>query len=256
LSSLRSLRAQKQGVILCARGADMSPKKLSLIALATLLPLALVSCVRSASTPPAATATQVAGGPTGTQDPLELLALGGTQTVLAAQGTFAPTNTPNPGQATQTAIAIQEGVFLPTATPPGGTPGVGTPVAATPVPFGPTYTPPPLVKPQTYTLQKGEFPYCIARRFNVNPNELMTLNGLTANSLYEPGMTLQIPQTSNTFPGERALLTHPATYTVVSGDTIYGIACKYGDVYPEAIGAANGIQPPFTVSAGQTLQIP
>src|SRR5690606_3962464 len=38
---------------------------------------------------------------------------------------------------------------------------------------------PPGVRPSTYTLQKGEFPYCIARRFNVDPTQLLSMSGLT-----------------------------------------------------------------------------
>jgi hypothetical protein len=71
---------------------------------------------------------------------------------------------------------------------------------------------------------------------------LLSLSGLTsaqANSLIT-GTVLTIPQ-SGAFPGNRALA-HPATYTVASADeTVYSIACKYGDVDPNAIATANGI---------------
>lgn len=116
----------------------------------------------------------------------------------------------------------------------------------------------PGVRPATYTLQKGEFPYCIARRFNVDPAALLSLSGLTsaqANSLVT-GTVLTIPQ-SGAFPGNRALAAHPATYTVLSGDeTIYGVACKFGDVDPAAIAAENGIAVSAKLTAGQQLRIP
>ena len=67
---------------------------------------------------------------------------------------------------------------------------------------------------------------------------------------------LKIPQTGHTFPGTRALHPHPATYTVKTGDTIYNIACYYGDVDPMAIVAANSLIAPYTLTAGQSLQIP
>jgi hypothetical protein len=70
-----------------------------------------------------------------------------------------------------------------------------------------------------------------------------------------PGETLSIP-TSGTFPGPRALLTHPATYTVFGGETVYSIACRYGDVDPMGIAAANGLSSPYTLSPGATIQIP
>jgi len=228
----------------------MSPKKLSLIVLAVLI-LALPACTRSASTPPAATATTAAGiiqplTPNATLDPLAVLAQGATQTAMAALGTFVPTSTPSGGAA----VATQGGVILPSPTPQGFATQV---VVGTPAP---TYLYTPAPKPASYTLQKGEFPYCIARRFNVNPNELLSMNGLSNGSLYQAGLTLQIPQTALTFPGDAALIPHPATYTVLSGDTIYGVACKYGNAYPEAIAAANGLQSPYTLTVGQTIQIP
>jgi LysM repeat protein len=110
--------------------------------------------------------------------------------------------------------------------------------------------------PATYTLKSGEFPYCIARRFNVNPVELLNLSGLGQNSRPAAGTTLTIPQTGNPFPGDRTLRAHPTTYTIQSGDSIYEIACLFGDVSPEAIAYANSLAAPYDLSAGQTLQIP
>ncbi|HNT53238.1 MAG TPA: LysM domain-containing protein [Anaerolineaceae bacterium] len=127
------------------------------------------------------------------------------------------------------------------------------PVVATPVPY--TYVQP--ARPQTYTIQKDESPYCIARRYDLDPDSLLALNGLTKASIVQPGDVLKIPQTGNWTAGARSLASHPATYTVKSGDTIYRIACAvYGDVDPLAIAAANGLAAPYTLSVGQVLQIP
>jgi hypothetical protein len=126
----------------------------------------------------------------------------------------------------------------------------------------PAVEPQPLVetvRPATYTLQRGEFPYCIARRFNVAPSELMALNGLTAaqSRALQPGLVLQIPQTGNPFPGTRALQPHPTTYTVQSStETIYAVACKFGDVDPVNIANQNGLVAPYTLTFGQVLNIP
>jgi LysM repeat protein len=224
----------------------MSSKNFSLIALAA-LSLTLASCVRSASTPPPATPTvnSLLPAETPTFDPLAELGLAATQTVQASLGTVFPNETSSFG----TPIATVGGVLLPTATPI----VVGSPVVGTPAP---TYAYTSVPRPATYTLQSGEFPYCIARRFNINPGELLDLNGITDGGLFQPGLTLQIPQTSSPFPPPTYLIPHPATYTVLSGDTIYGVACKYGDVDPLAIAAANGLLSPYTLTAGQTLQIP
>jgi LysM repeat protein len=110
--------------------------------------------------------------------------------------------------------------------------------------------------PATYTLQKGEFPFCIARRFNVNQTELLTINGLGLSSQVQPGTTLKIPQTGNPFVTERALTKHPAQYTVAAGDTFYSIACKFGDVGPDLIALANNKSVTDSLSAGEKIQIP
>ena len=73
--------------------------------------------------------------------------------------------------------------------------------------------------PGTYILQEGEHPYCIARRFNVNPTDLIALNGV--GSPVSPGTSLKIPSNSvwpNNFA--RSLKAHPTTYTVVTGDIV------------------------------------
>jgi LysM repeat protein len=110
-------------------------------------------------------------------------------------------------------------------------------------------------RPASYTLQKGEFPYCIARRFDVDPGQLLSLNGLANGDIYYPNLTLKIPQ-SGSFPGTRALRNHPSTYAASSGDTVYGIACIFGDVDPAAIASANNISVGATLTSGQQLNIP
>jgi LysM repeat protein len=104
-------------------------------------------------------------------------------------------------------------------------------------------------------LHEGEFPYCIARRFDVNPDQLLSTNGLVdGQTLYE-GKVLQIPQ-SGSFPGARALRSHPATYTASAGETIYAVACAFGDVRPEDIATKNGISVDAVLTSGQQLSIP
>jgi LysM repeat protein len=106
-------------------------------------------------------------------------------------------------------------------------------------------------------LRSGEFPYCIARRFDVDPEALLSLNGLASGTIFYPNRTLRIPQTGN-FPGTRALRNHPGTYTVgSSSETLYSIACLYGDVRPEAIAQANNLaSADSALTSGQQLSIP
>jgi len=160
--------------------------------------------------------------------------LSGTQTALAKTSVVAATFTP---AVTTTPTATVTSAYTATYTPfPTATPG----------------------RPTTYTLQKGEFPYCIARRFNVDVGDLVSLNGITDSSNISVGTVLKIPTSGTWNPahGNRYLISHPATYTVVAGDTIYTIACKYGDVDPNTILAANGLSAGATLAAGTQLHIP
>jgi LysM repeat protein len=115
---------------------------------------------------------------------------------------------------------------------------------------------PPGSRPSSYLLQKGEFPYCIARRFDVNPEQLLTANNLSRGDIYYPNLTLTIPASAGPFPPPRALRTHPTTYTATAGQTVYGVACVFGDVYPSAIATANNISESTVLTAGQSLSIP
>jgi len=176
---------------------------------------------------------------------------------------------------TQTALAGNPNANIPTATPgTGAQPADGATVTATPIiALNPTATATQAVsvvvtsttgstttssgpRPTSYILKNGEFPYCIARRYNVDPDELLRLSGLSAGILYPPGTSLTIPQ-SGSFPENRMLKTHPASYTVVSSDeTVYSVACLYGDVKPEDIATANGISVDTVLASGKVLSIP
>jgi LysM repeat protein len=112
-------------------------------------------------------------------------------------------------------------------------------------------------RPSTYTLQSGEYPYCIARRFNVDPGELLAFNGMLNRGTFFASMVLQIPPTGKPFPGDRMQKAHPAPYKVSRADeTMYTIACQFGDVDPAAIAEANGISIDSEWFIGQQLNIP
>jgi len=217
------------------------------------------ACERPFSAAPAATNTPIdqslfsntMAAPTDMID-LQNLATG---TALALQ-----TGTPNavvvsatPGVDAGASVTPTSIIALPTnaVTTPTATLAVAATnqnqVAATSVPVG--------SRPATYTLQDGEFPYCIARRFDVDPDQLLSLNGLVDGQTLYAGAVLKIPQ-SGSFPGARALRNHPTTYTASAGDTIPGIACLFGDVDPSSIATANGLSVGTTLSAGQQLSIP
>ena len=211
----------------------------------------LTGCYRAASTESLATATSSGAFPVPGTETMGLFETIATQTAMAAKSggtTTSATNTPVPEilPTNTTAPTVpQVTEAQPTAVPPTAT--------KAPVIVVPTATP---GLPTTYTLQQGEYPYCIARRFNINPATLLSVNGLSENSLVQPGTTLTIPQNATGFPGNRTLHSHPTTYTVKSGDTLNSIACYFGDVDPSAIAAANNLSTPYDLKVGETLQIP
>ncbi|MBT3339013.1 MAG: LysM peptidoglycan-binding domain-containing protein [Anaerolineae bacterium] len=156
-----------------------------------------------------------------------------TETPMPAENAGDPTATPSP---TSTLPVIEATTAVPSSTP-----SVGGGV------------------PATYTLEKGEFPYCITRRFNVDPGELLSLNSISNASAgaLQPGLNLKIPQSGASFPGNRAWHTHPTTYVLSEASTVYAVACYFGDVEPSAILSANpAITNPDLISAGTSLQIP
>jgi LysM repeat protein len=247
----------------------MKIKHFLLVFLICLLAIGLAGCRLPASTPPEPTATVEEGGfpiPGAGTETMGLFETIATQTAIAMGGGApvqevtpeppaieAPTTEPVEEQPTEPpaeqpteteaqAPAPQEQTAEPQPEPPAST-GGGIP------------EPTPGV-PESYTLQKGEFPFCIARRFDINPNDLLSANGLGPNSQLQPGQVLRIPQSAGEWPGERALRPHPTDYTVRAGDTIFSIACLFGDVDPYRIAWANELSEPFTLSAGQTLYIP
>ena len=221
-----------------------------------LVTMTVSACDLRYSTPPAVTNTPLSQNffstpiaPTTSLSDVETF---GTGTALALTGS------PVPGVATNTPAGITPPALTNTPTPSISIPFTATATQA--VVNGPTATLMPAgSRPASYTLQAGEFPYCIARRFNIDPDELLAASGLTsaqANSL-SAGTVLKIPQTGNPFPGSRMRFNHPDTYTVdSSSETIYGIACYYGDIDPALIAQTNGISVNAVLTVGQKLTIP
>lgn len=233
------------------------------------------ACTQTYSQAPLATPTLISTGlfvspfPSG-QDPLQVVANLGTQTAVAKTAEAGGGTTPG------TSVAVTGTPPSPTAGGATGTQGASTTAAAstsgatasgaaTVVPATKTtaassttsFPTSAAVAPASYTLQAGEFPYCIARRFNINPDQLLSANGITDSSNLQPGRVLTIPSSAGPFPGDRSLLDHPDTYTVSSSDmTIYGVACEYGDVQPQDIANANGLSLSSALKVGQQLSIP
>lgn len=215
------------------------------------------ACTQTYSQAPLATPTLIPTGlfvspfPSG-QDPLKVVADLGTQTAIAK--TAQAGGVANPAAGTSAAATAASSGTQGTGATPG--PATVEPAATSEIPVATAKSGGSGSRPTSYTVQQGEFPYCIARRFNVNPDDLLAANGLTGSSALYPGAKLTIPQTGS-FPGDRSLMNHPDTYTVDSADTtIYAVACQYGDVLPEDIASANSISVSSSLTVGQKLSIP
>lgn len=239
-------------------------KKYTNIALLVVLVMLVVltACTRNVATSPVATPT--AGGdvpfPVDNTTPAAVgMDAFATQTAMAQNPFGEATATPQVVVMTETPAEGQAGE-QPTAAPQDQTAATQDPnAAAAPTTAATTPLPLPTVaRPATYTLQNGEWPLCIARRYGLDIPSFFQLNGLSMASKPGVGTVLKIPTTGtwNDNYGSRTLAKHPVTYTVLAGENINGIACKYGDVTPEQILANNGLTKPTDIKTGMSLKIP
>jgi len=100
------------------------------------------------------------------------------------------------------------------------------------------------IETEVYTVKKGDTLYGIAQKFNLSVDELKKLNGLTNNTL-SIGQKLKI----SSFEKDT-----DTTYTVLKGDTLYGIANKFGVSVNNLKDINNLVS--NTLSIGQVLKIP
>ena len=244
----------------------MSNKSRRLLVMTILIvgTVTISACTQSLSSDTVATPTLIPTGlfvsPVANDNPMEMIEefaaqTAAAQTAAAGGESGTPATAENSAEGTGTPASQDEietltpTIVVNVSTPTNASGAQQQPVAATSVPGS---------RPSTYTLQNGEFPYCIARRFNVDPDQLLSLSGLTSAQSYSlvAGTVLTVPQ-SGVFPGNRSLAAHPTTYTVgSSNETVYSVACKFGDVDPNSIASENGMSASAPLTAGQTLSIP
>ncbi len=213
-------------------------KKTSLIVLIIIISALLFSaCTMSASTPPPLSVTM----------DLSAIARQATETAIA--------KTPKAGE-TQVPEATEESLTDPSATVSEAVEPTSTPDPAAETEETEELEVYEYAIPDSYTLHEGEFIFCLARRFNILPDDLKTYNGYVSGTPQPVGYTVQIPSDSRAFVGDRALQYHPSNYTVVFGDTLYSISCLYGDVDPRSIASANDLDVDQVLTPGTVLQIP
>ena len=227
----------------------MQKKIYLLMAVVVMTAMVLAGCNLPASESPTATSTSAVPFPVATNNALVQDILRQTLTAAAANTTPLPTEaistqavSTTSSQTGSVATAdMTEEALLATSTPTGIAVAYSTPT--------PGY-------PSTYTIHQGEFCYCLARRYNIDPAALINANPVCKSSALTVGTTITLPLSAAAYPGPRALIAHPTTYVVRYGDTIYSIGCYFGDVDPNTLAAANGLSSPYTLTPGQTLNIP
>ncbi|MGP6139632.1 MULTISPECIES: LysM peptidoglycan-binding domain-containing protein [unclassified Jeotgalibaca] len=103
----------------------------------------------------------------------------------------------------------------------------------------------------TYTVKAGDTLYAIALRYGVTVAQLTSANNITNANLISVGQVLRIPGTGTTTPPP----TGTTNYTVKAGDTLSGIAARYG-VTVAQLASANNITNVNLIRVGQVLRIP
>ena len=105
-----------------------------------------------------------------------------------------------------------------------------------------------------YVVQTGDTLGAIAARYGTTVASLMALNGISNPSMIFVGQNLRVngaaPATGGAAPA-----TGPRTHVVARGDSLGGIAARYG-VSVAAIMAANGLRSANLIIVGQRLRIP
>ena len=110
--------------------------------------------------------------------------------------------------------------------------------------------PSPLTPETTYTVQKGDSLYSIAKKYNTTVDKLKELNNLTTNIL-SIGQVLKLPVETTE---EEIKEENTITYTVQKGDSLYSIAKEYNTTIDQ-IKEINNLESNL-LSIGQVLKLP
>jgi LysM repeat protein len=116
----------------------------------------------------------------------------------------------------------------------------------------PARQPPAAAAGGVYVVQPGDTLGAIAATHRVSVAAIVSANGLADPNFISPGQRLTIPGAG---PAPAAITSGERTHTVQPGETLFGIAGRYGTTV-DAIAEANGIVDPDFIVAGRQLLIP
>lgn len=104
---------------------------------------------------------------------------------------------------------------------------------------------------KTYTVKSGDTLSSIATRFNTTYQDLARINNIASPYVIYPNQVIKI-KGDNTVANNTS--NSATTYTVQAGDTLSGIATKYGTSY-QALANLNDISNPNYIYVGQVLKV-
>ncbi len=139
---------------------------------------------------------------------------------------------------------------------------------AAPAATTPAATPAPAATAKVHTVQPGDTLSAIAAKYDVKLAEVFSWNGLGMSSIIYPGQKVKVgasaaapapatPAPAATTPATPAApaATTSGSYTIVSGDTLSGIAAKNGVKLSDVL-AANRLTMSTIIYPGQKIVIP
>ena len=119
---------------------------------------------------------------------------------------------------------------------------------AEPKPEAPAGPAEPAQAETVYTVQKGDTLSAIGAKYHTTYQVLAAYNKIENPSLIYPGQKIKIPGVAGSAPAPKKV------YIVQAGDTLSGIAAKFGTTYQD-LAAKNGISNPNLIYPGQKIKI-
>ena len=106
-----------------------------------------------------------------------------------------------------------------------------------------------------HEVQKGETLYSISRKYGISVGELCSENNLSTSAVIKTGQKLKIPTQNSSEAKNTQKVEKTDTYIVKKGDTLYGIAKRFG-ISVETLTILNKMSGSNTIKVGQVLTVP